>query len=283
MSIRQTGGVDEYRTAKGIRFEIRYLAGAEDLAELIPAIGDPAPWAGENTYITKITKTFSGCGVWSVRLTAEYLEDVSDLPSLGININGMEEIAEQSFDVTGIYFPPEWFGCRIAGPEDCTPFTCQSSELLPDGKIKYRNIDGDWARPGDFIAVNAQPLFYIPDTDTKAQDALTGTRTYSRSPFTGTIPDEWIGQTVSTRIYRCIFYVRKNITNISGFTGISGLFGNGCTPDRTGTGVWKAVSQRIRTVSGSDGKSYTRIDRTMIEAPGSLTWAEEKNGGIWRW
>ncbi len=280
---RQIGGVDEYRDTDGIRYEIRYLVNDRDIASFLPEIGERADWADPDAYITRVTKTYLADGVWSVLLTAEYLEDGNELATIGICNGGMEGITEQSFDVANVYFPPEWFGCRTARQEDCPPFTDQDKELLPDGKIKYKNTDDQWASPGDFVAINAVPLFFVPDSDQKAQSATPGTYDYKRSPFSGTIPPQWIGQSVSTRVYRCVFHVRKSIRKISGFTGVSGLFGSKCAPDRTGTGIWKARSQRIRSITDSRGQVYTRVERAMIEAPGILTWDPAKNGGIWNW
>ncbi len=280
---RQIGGVDEYRDADGIRYEIRYLVDSSEIDSFLPEIGSRADWAGKNAYVTKIVKTFLSRDVWSVLICAEYLEDENCLIAIGAAEGGMESVTEQAFDVAAIYFPPEWFGCRIAGLADCTPFTDSAKERLPDGKIKYRNIHGEWAHPGDFIAVNAEPLFYIPDSTERAQNASTGTLDFERSPFRGRIPEDWIGQTISTRIYRCVFHVKKNIRKISGFSGISGSFGNKCAPDRIGAGLWKAQSQRVRSVTASGGKIYTRVERTVIEAPGSLTWDQAKNGGTWSW
>lgn len=164
---------------------------------------------------------------------------------------------------------------------DCTPLL--SNSHVPAGKVKYKDLNSNWAHPGDVIAINAVPCYYYPDTDVQASPGTAGTLDFSRSPFTGTIPSAWMEQSIRTRIYRCVFYTRKNIRTINGFSGVCGSFSAKTSPGTSGTGKWKALGQQVRTCSGGNGKIYTKVERTMLEAPGNLTWDPDKNGGTWSW
>ena len=107
--------------------------------------------------------------------------------------------------------------------------------------------------------------------------------TFGNSPFSGTIPAGWVRQNIPVRVYRCVFHSRKKITSVGSFCGVSGTFGNKCSPGTSGTGRWKARSQNVRTVTTGEGKTCVRVERTMIEAPAGLTWDPDKNGGTWTW
>lgn len=283
-TMKQLGGVEEIRSSDGIRYEIRYLANDEEVKKYMPSVGDPAEWTDrDNAYVTRITKTCYAPGMWTILIQAEVVELEDDLASLGINIAGLDSVTEQTYDIGTINFLPEWFGCRQASQGDCTQFSETGVGPIPSGRLKYKRLDGEWANPGDYIARNAVPLYFSPDNDRLVQNAAAGSMTFDRSPFLEQIPEKWIGQTIQTRIYRCVFYTRRNINRISGFRGINGQFGGRCAPDRIEPGAWKARTQSIRYVADCNGNVYARVERTMLEAPGETLWDHEKNGGVWIW
>lgn len=164
VSVRQIGGIAETRSADGINYEIRYLVPEAQIRSFLPAVGDRAAWAPERAYVTHVSRTFLAEGIWNVTVRAHVLQSEDTLASRGIGRNAYE-LAEQSFSLTSLYFPPEWFGCRIASAADCPPLRLVSGiNVPPDGREKYQSLDGSWAKPGDLIADNAVPLYFSPGT-----------------------------------------------------------------------------------------------------------------------
>jgi len=281
---RQIGGIAETRGTNGINYEAKFLVPDTLLKKFLPAVGDRADWAPAKAYVTQVTKTFLASGIWTVVIRAHVLNSEEDLSSFGIHKNDLTDTIEQSFSLGNIYFQPEWCGCRIATSADCPPLQLIDGIYIPpDGREKYQNLDGQWAKPGDLIANNAVPLYYSPETSIQIGTLSRGSMTFDHSPFTGTIPAGWIRQNIPVRIYRCVFYSGRKITSVGSFCGVSGSFGNKCSPGGSTTGKWKARSQNVRTVSSGSGKTYIRVERTMIEAPSGLIWDASKNGGTWSW
>ena len=275
------GGRSESRTESGVRHNAKFLISSEDLEKETPALGSRARWASADARVTRVTRQYLAEGFWSVAVEAEDFENDLDLNLRGLSGDGLPGVLEESFDVTSILFPPEWFGCRRATVADCASFLGNGSNRIGEGLFKYLNIHGEWAQPGNVIAENAVPL---SDSTTQIGSAKAGSFVFDRSPFTGTIPGEWMFQSIQTRIYHCVFYTRKKINTIDGFTGVSGKFGNRCDPGRTDEpGKWKARYQKLQRVTGPDSRIYTRVEREMIEAPGDLVWDHAKNGGYWIW
>lgn len=283
-AVKKIGGPEEYRDSGGTRYECRFLVPDTLVNSFLPEIGSPADWTPERAYITGVVKTWVAEGVWSILLKAEKLDGEAELEAAGIYHRGLNGIAEGSYELEGIYFPPEWYGYRVAGKDDCTPFLNgpgQSGMIFP-GSVKYKDVDGNWAKPGCYISISATPLYFSPATHQKVSDAARG-ENLNFSPFNGTLPRGYVNRTVQTRLFRCVFYTRRNMNSLNGFRGISGSFGAHCAPDNRRSGAWKALSQKIKRVSGPDGKAYFRVERTMLEAPPPLSWRGDECGGIWSW
>ena len=163
-AVRQIGGIAETRSADGVNYEIRYLVPETQLKSFLPSVGDRASWTPERAYVTHVSRTFLAEGMWNVVIRAHVLHSEDALASYGIS-RSANEIAEQSFSLASLYFPPEWFGCRIASAADCPPLRLVSGiNVPPDGREKYCTLSGSWAKPGDLIANNASPLFFSPGT-----------------------------------------------------------------------------------------------------------------------
>lgn len=274
------GGPEEIRTEAGIRYTAKFLVASEDLEKKTPALGSRADWASARACVTSVTRQYLAEDHWQLIVEAEDFENELELNLRGLSPDGLSGVLEESFDVSAIFFPVEWFGCRRATVADCASFLGNGSNRIAEGQFKYLNIEKVWAQPGNVIAENAIPL---SDNNINISSATSGTFHFDRSPFRGEIPAEWMFQSIQTRVYRCVFYTRKKINAIDGFTGVNGKFGNRCSPGKCDEGKWKARYQRLRRVSGPDGRIYTRVEREMIEAPGSLVWDSRKNGGIWTW
>lgn len=280
---KMIGGVNEIRTNGRTRYECLLLLSSDELETWQPSIGDPASWAARDAEITSLNRTYLADGSWTLRITAEVNSPEQTFPTIRLNRNSILRSVQESYDVGSVYFPLEWFGCRLATAADCTPFSDAAQTALPAGKVKYQALDGSWATPGSIIAINATPLYCSPETLQITQDADPGSMDFSRSPFSDPIPASFLKQTVTTRIYQCCFYTQKKMSRISGFCGINGKFGNRCSTDTPDRGRWLARSQRLKQVTDLQGNEYTRVERTMIEAPGELHWDAERNGGIWTW
>lgn len=274
------GGPEEIRTEDGIRFTANFLVPDENLERDTPELGSRAEWASENVYVTSVSRQYLAEGCWRLTVVAEKFENELELNLRGLSGDSLTGVLEESFDVGNILFPLEWFGCRKATSADCTSFMGNGSNRIPEGCFKYLNIEGYWASPGNVIAENAVPLC---DSNVDVSSARTGTLCFDRSPFIGEISADWMFQSIQTRIYRCVFYTRKKINVIDGFAGVNGNFGNRCNPGKCDSGKWKARYQKLRRVVGPDNRTYTRVEREMIEAPGSLLWDHKKNGGYWTW
>lgn len=278
-TIRPLGGVSENRTARGTRFEVRYYVAESALADFLPEIGDEAGFTPEKAFVSAVSKTWLAEGAWLVSIRAEMAENADALAGIGIFSGGPAGRVECSYGVAQLHFPAAWFGCRIAGHDDCSPFTNAAQQTLPEGALKYKNIRGQWAGVGDYLFRNAVPMIY----DGESGSATAGTADDSRSPFSGEIPLAQIGQTLPTRIFRCVFRSRRSVRTFSHFRGVNGVFSNQCRPDTSAAGCWKALSQTVGSMRGSDGRYYAKVERTMMEAPANLRWSAEKNGGIWTW
>lgn len=279
-TVNLIGGPEEIRTEAGTRHIAKFLVSAESLEQETPALGSRAVWCGCNACVTSVTRQYLAEGYWKLTVEAEEFENDLELNLRGLSGDGLSGVLEEAFDVGTIVFPAEWFGCRRATPADCAAFLSNSSNRIAEGCFKYLNIYGGWAQPGNVIAENAVP---VSDHDPDLSSATTGSFDFTRSPFRGEIPAEWMFQSIRTRIYRCVFYTRRKINTIDGFTGVNGNFGNRCNPGKTEDGKWKSCSQKLRRVTGPDSRIYTRVEREMIEAPGSLIWDHSKNGGYWIW
>lgn len=280
---KMIGGITENRTLRHHRFECHLLLTGSELSRYLPCPGDPAPWAAENAVITGITRTYLAEDTWSLRLQAELPDKNHIQLNTGKTGSELERTVLQSFDVGSVYFPPDWFGCRVATAKDCTQFNDDGEEILTGGKTKYLNLHGEWAKPGEFIAINAIPLYFSPDSGKLVREATAGSMDFSRSPFRDAIPEAFLGQTITTRLYRCVFFSRKEMHRFNSFSGINGKFGNRCSPGTTQEGCWLAKSQQVKYAADLSGTVYSRVERIMLEAPGGLHWDEERNGGIWQW
>lgn len=280
---KMIGGINETHTENRISYECLLLLNNEDLSELELAIGDSAPWLAPDSEIRSISKTFLADGNWTLRVVAEVGDKNKIYPTIRLNENELLKTVEASYDVSSIFFPLEWFGCRTATSADCPPFLDSDLRRLPGGRGKYQTLDGAWATPGSILAINGEPMCYSYDTGKLIQSATPGSMDYSKSPFAGQIPAYFIRQTIPTRLYRCCFYTKQEMHKIDGFCGVNGKFGNRCQVRSTKKGRWLAKSQRLKQVTALNGKTYTRVERVMLEAPGDLRWDAERNGGTWSW
>lgn len=280
---KMIGGVNEIRTGDRTLYECLLLLNSEELNRWYPSIGDPAPWAARNAVITGMKRTYLADGSWTLSITAEVTKQNRILPTVRLNGNDLLAGIEESYDISAVYFPLEWFGCRHATAADCTPFSDAAQTRIPAGKVKYMSTDGTWATPGSILAINATPLVCDATTSQELSNADPGTMDFSRSPFSDPIPEHYMKQSVATRLYRCTFYTKKEMHRISGFCGVNGKFGNHCHAGTGDPGRWLAKSQRLKQVTDLKGNEYTRVERIMIEAPGELHWSAERNGGIWTW
>ena len=283
MEKKMIGGISEIRTNDSVRYECQFLLNSTEISQWSPAIGDKAPWAAHDARICELHRTFLADDSWILRITAESCSFEKNLPVVRLNNDLLLRHVEESFDVSAIFFPLEWFGCRTATAGDCTPFCYKSSEQIPGGTVKYLALDGDWATPGSLIALNSTPLSCDSITGTIFQYPDPGSMDFSRSPFSDPIPETFLRQTITTRLYRCRFYTRKEMHRISGFCGVNGKFGNRIHAVSSERGKWLAKTQRLKQVTDLQGTVYTCVDRVMLEAPGDLHWAAERNGGIWTW
>lgn len=279
---KMIGGVNEIRTHEGTSYECLLLLSSAELEQWHPAIGDPAPWAERDAVISTLSRTYLADGSWTLRITAE-VGSRENAATVRLNRNSLLRSVQERYDVGSIYFPLEWFGCRTATAGDCTPFCDPVNQTLAGGKLKYMTLDGSWATPGSIVAINAVPLYCAPGTQQILQNADPGSMDFSRSPFIDPIPETFMKQTVTTRLYHCCFYTGKEMAQINGFCGVNGRFGNRCRAADTETGRWLAKSQRLKQVTDLQGNEYTKVERTMIEAPGGLHWSAERNGGLWTW
>lgn len=279
---KMIGGISEIRTNKHTRYECQLLLTGEELEQWHPSIGDRAPWAARDAVICSIQRTFLADGSWILRITAETISLEKNLPVIRLNSDTLLKHVEESYDVGVIYFPLEWFGCRTAAACDCPPFCDSTWERIPGGTTKYQSPDGSWAVPGGIIALNSTPLSC--DTTGKIiQHPSPGNMDHSSSPFSDPIPADYIKQTITTRLYRCRFYTRKEMHRLNGFCGVNGKFGNRVHAVSCEPGKWLAKTQRLKQVTDLQGNTFTCVDRVMIEAPGDLHWAAERNGGVWTW
>lgn len=280
---KMIGGVNENHTENRITYECLLLLTSEDLSQLELGIGDSASWLAPNSEIRSMSKTFLADGSWTLRIVAEVGDKNKTYPTVRLNENELLKSVEAGYDVSSIFFPLDWFGCRTATNADCPQFIDPAQRKIPDGCGKYQTLDGNWATPGSIIAINGTPLCYSEEAGKTIQSASPGSLDFSQSPFTGKIPDHFMRQTVTTRLYRCCFYTKKEMHKLDGFCGVNGKFGNRCQAHPAQTGRWVAKSQRLRQITALNGKTYTRVERVMLEAPGDLRWAAERNGGLWKW
>ncbi len=280
---KMIGGISEIRTNDLTRYECQLLLSGEELETWQPEIGGPASWAARDARVSELHRTFLADGNWVLRITAETCKARKNLASVRLNSDSLLKQVEESYDVSAIFFPLEWFGCRTATVSDCTPFCDSAGERIPGGTVKYLSPDGSWAVPGGMIALNSKQLSCDAAAGKILQNADPGSPDYSRSPFSDPIPESFLRQTIATRLYRCRFYTKKEMHRINGFCGVSGKFGNRVHIDSGEPGKWLAKSQRLKQVTDLQGNVYTCVDRVMIEAPGHLHWAEERNGGTWSW
>ncbi len=279
---RQIGGVEEIHTPDSILYEIRYIVPESKMKKFMPVIGTCAPWAPQRAYIRKIRKTWLARDAWNVVIQAEKYDDENFIINYKMHPRGLLNEVILDFDVSDIYFQLEWFGCRIATAADCGPEGLMGT-IYDHGIKRYYNISGKWAVPGDFIANNATPEQYFPNSVRQISAPTAGTPDYSKSPFNEPIDPKYIGQTVKTRLFRCVFHSSRAPYQFDHFTGVNGKFSAKCRPDNVKQGAWKALRQHVHTVPAGRGKSCTRVERLMQEAPLGLTWNSEKNGGIWKW
>lgn len=277
---RQIGGVEVFKTLNSTRYERKLYVPENELSQYLPEIGDIADWAPSEAQISGISKTWIAPGAWLLRLSAEASENFGED---SFKSRSLDNYVEKSFTVADIFFHYDWWGLRIAGASDATEFV-DDGALIPEATVKYRNIFGYWARQGDYIFRNAIPLRCKEDGTIITLEGK-GEADYTRSPFINTagIALEMVGQTLKTRVYNCTFNTRREPHKISHFVGVSGSFAKSCSPGSDSVGKWKALSQSVRKVRSSDGKIYTSVTRSMIEAPGNLYWDSTKNGGIWTW
>lgn len=282
---RQIGGVEMFMEDGLVRYEIEYLVPEKELGTVIPKIGDNAQWAGNGAVVKNVKKTFLAPGAWLVRITAEKTESSSRI-NFGISSSTLNSYRQKNYTNVELYFDPAWFGMRIAKVSDCPPML-PGKTYPEDGLAKFKNIRNSWAFPGEFIFFNALPLLVSENGQVTASEATSGEATYELSPFhtSGHPATALAGQTVSLILYSCSFCTRRSPGDIGAFVGVSGAFGNSCSP-KTGSqaGRWKAVSQNLSTVTTNDGDVYTLVKRSMVSAPGSSKWlASEINGGTWSW
>lgn len=280
---KMIGGINEIRTTDRTRYECQLLVSSKELAMWQPAIGDPAPWAAHEARICSLQRTFLADGNWVLRITAEHCSSEKNLPVVRLNRDSLLQHVEESYDVGAIFFPLEWFGCRTATNSDCTPFCDRAGERIAGGTVKYLTLCGDWATPGSIIAINSTPLCCDTMTGQIIQQPDPGCMDFSRSPFSDPLPESYLRQTITTRLYRCRFYTNKAMHRINGFCGVNGKFGNRIQTVSVEPGKWLAKSQRLKQVTDLQGNVYTCVDRVMLEAPGDLHWASERNGGTWTW
>ena len=284
MSLKEKiiSGINEIRTGNKITYECLLLLSSTDLAKWQLAVGESAPWIAPDAEIRSLNKTYLADGSWTLRVIAEISARNKVCPTIRLNENDILQIVEESYDVSAVFFPLEWFGCRTATAADCPPFTDTSMETISGGKTKYLALDGTWATPGMILAINGTPLCFS-STGQLLHSADPGSMDFSKSPFSDEIPAAFMRQSISTRLYRCSFYTRKEMHKIDGFCGVNGKFGNRCHIKGADTGRWLAKAQRLKQVTAMNGKTFTRVERVMIEAPGDLHWDCERNGGIWTW
>ena len=263
------GGIEELKTQSGTTYTCKFLIQSKDPDTLIPSIGSQASWTSVPAVITRIQKTWYAQDSWLVQITAENADENDLFFSIGSNL---ESYTEKNFSITDLYFKPEWWGLRTASLMDCAEFLEDGS--IMKGERKYYNFNGQWANPGDYIFSNAKPLFYSPVSGNLLQSAVCGSADYSKSPFTrdSVLSVNLIGQVLKTRLYQCVFYCSRDPGQISDFSGISGSFRNSCSPGGSVEGKWKAIDQQVRRVRNAQGKHYTRVSRTMMEAPANMFW-----------
>ncbi len=275
------GGVECLQTENGTQFHAKFMVKEDELSSFLPEIGSSALWASDQAIVTRIQKTWFAQGVWVVSITAENADENDILFSFGGS--RLTKYTEKNFSVIDLYCKPEWWGLRTASLADCAEFI-GSGKITP-GERKYYNCSGAWANPGDYIYINAKPLYFSPETGEKVQSPDAGFPDYSNSPFTegSRHSASLIGQTLKTRLYQCAFNCTRDPGKINHFAGISGSFQNACSPGGSTDGKWKATGQYVRKIRSSSGKTYTHVVRTMIEAPDGMFWDPAKNGGYWSW
>ncbi len=274
------GGIEVFKTLNGTRYEEKLYVPEGELSLWMPEIGDRAAWAPEEAVITGISKTWIAPGAWMLLLTAEASENA--VFSGSYERFSLDDFVEKTFSIADLYFPCEWWGIRIAGKSDTPDFN--ELGILAEGEKKYLNTEEEWACPGDFLFRDALPRMYGAEGNLISTESA-GTADYRKSPFLESCapPLEWAGQSIRTRVYNCSFNTRREAHKISHFAGISGSFAKSCSPGGSTENKWKALSQTVRSICSPEGKVYTNVTRSMMEAPGNLLWDPAKNGGTWSW
>lgn len=277
---KMIGGVEMTRSEAVTRYEAKFYVPDSETATFIPEIGSLAEWAPERAYVTSVSKTWLGPDSWLVSISAE----PSDPADIYYKTSSIDDFVEKSFTVGELFFRHAWWGIRIALPSDCPPFLDPSLESIGQSETKYKNIKGSWAVPGDFIYLSALSLVCDKDGN-KISDGTAGEPDYTLSPFTtaSELPLDYVDQSIKTRIFNCTFNTRRLPQNVSAFIGVSGSFAASCSPGNREPGKWLALSQSVRGLRDSKGIRYTRVTRSMMEAPGDLFWDPKKKGGTWVW
>ena len=139
MSLKEKiiSGINEIRTGNKITYECLLLLSSTDLAKWQLAVGESAPWIAPDAEIRSLNKTYLADGSWTLRVIAEISARNKVCPTIRLNENDILQTVEESYDVSAVFFPLEWFGCRTATAADCPPFTDTSMETISGGKTKY--------------------------------------------------------------------------------------------------------------------------------------------------
>jgi len=281
LTAKQLGGIEVSKSEDSTSYQIKYFVPEDELSSYIPEIGEKASWAPVAATVSAYSKSWYGPKCWTLTITAKpYDSELLTLP------DGLGSFVSKEYSVQDIHFPVDWWGAWLATPSDCPQF--DSDGKLSTGERRHLNASGAWSKPGDPIFFSSVPYEISASGIVKvAKDgASKGEADYSRSPFLASDMDldlSLIGQSVKTRVYNCSFHTKRKPNNITDFVGVSGEFTGSCRPADSGAGRWKALSQHVENARDKDGVEWTRVSRSMLQAPLGLKWDPAKNGGTWSW
>ena len=279
---KQLGGVEVSKSSNAASYQIKYFVPESELSSVLPQIGSVASWAPAYATVKSYQKSWYGPDCWILSISAE--EADSDL---NFDSDDMDSFIAKRYTVGEMRLPLEWWGAWTASSSECPQFN--SSGKLDPGERRFKNVDGNWCNPGDLVYSNAIPYEVGSDgaDKTTKDSASKGAPDFTKSPFLAASCDDLsinlANQSVKTKIYNLTFYTKRLAKNINEFAGVSGEFAGSCRPSDAGAGRWKALSQTVENTRDKNGKVWTRVSRSMEQAPLGLQWDPAKNGGTWSW